>query len=175
MPESKLIHISKRDPRFQGNCNGNSHEIECFTCHSGNSIDINSHWQVVQWPLSGTYVMGFDGHWDRLELASRWRCEQFTGFMMTSSNGSISALLAICAGISPVPVNFPHKCQWRGALMFSLICAWINCWVNNREAGNQRRYSAHYDVTVLFIPGSMVKVDYYLFTMTVLYGCPRNT
>ena len=24
------------------------------------------------------------------------------------------------------PVNFPHKGQWRGALMFSLIYAWIN-------------------------------------------------
>ena len=29
-------------------------------------------------------------------------------------------------------VNSPHKVQWREALMFSLICAWINGWVNNR-------------------------------------------
>ena len=29
------------------------------------------------------------------------------------------------------PVNSPHKGQWRGALMFSLICVWINGWVNN--------------------------------------------
>ena len=36
------------------------------------------------------------------------------------------ALLALCAGKSPVPVTSPHKGQWRGALMFSLICAWIN-------------------------------------------------
>ena len=60
-----------------------------------------------------------------------------------------SALLAICAGNSPVPVNSPHKGQWRGALMFSLICAWINGWVNNREAGDLRRYHAHYDVIVM--------------------------
>ena len=33
------------------------------------------------------------------------------------------------------PVNSPHKGQWRGALMFSLICAWINNWVNNSKAG----------------------------------------
>ena len=32
--------------------------------------------------------------------------------------------------------------------MFSLICVWINGWVNNREAGNLRRYRAHYDVIV---------------------------
>ena len=30
------------------------------------------------------------------------------------------------------PVNSPHKGQWRGALMFTLICARINGWVNNR-------------------------------------------
>ena len=33
--------------------------------------------------------------------------------------------------------------------MFSLICVWINGWVNNREAGDLRRRRAHYDVTVM--------------------------
>ena len=47
------------------------------------------------------------------------------------------------------PVNFPHKGQWRGALMFSLIYAWINDWVNNREAGDLRRQPGHYDVIVM--------------------------
>ena len=47
------------------------------------------------------------------------------------------------------PVNFPHKGQWRGALMFSLIYAWINDWVNNREAGDLRRKHGHYDVIVM--------------------------
>ena len=54
-------------------------------------------------------------------------------------------------GIHRSPVNSPHKGQWRGALMFSLICAWINSWVNNREAGNLRRHRAHYGVTVMVI------------------------
>ena len=39
-------------------------------------------------------------------------------------------------GIHRSPVNSPHKGQWRGSLMFSLICVWINRWVNNREAGD---------------------------------------
>ena len=56
---------------------------------------------------------------------------------------TFSALLAICAG------NSPHKGQWRGALVFTLICVWINGWVNDREAGDLRRYRAHYDVTVM--------------------------
>ena len=43
----------------------------------------------------------------------------------------------------------PHKGQWREALMYSLICAWINDWVNNREAGDLRRYGVHYDVIVM--------------------------
>ena len=33
--------------------------------------------------------------------------------------------------------------------MFSSICAWINEWVNNREAGDLRRHRAHYDVIVM--------------------------
>ena len=47
------------------------------------------------------------------------------------------------------PVNFPHKGQWRGALMFSLIYVWINDWANNREAGDLRRQHGHYDVIVM--------------------------
>ena len=47
------------------------------------------------------------------------------------------------------PVNSPCKGQWRGSLMFSLICVWLNGWVNNREAGDLRRYRAHCDVTVM--------------------------
>ena len=56
---------------------------------------------------------------------------------------TFSALLALCAG------NSPRKGQWRGALMFSFIYAWINDWVNNREAGDLRRQDGHYDVIVM--------------------------
>ena len=47
------------------------------------------------------------------------------------------------------PVNSSRKGQWRGALVFSLICAWTNSWANNRDAGNLRRYRAHYGVIVM--------------------------
>ena len=59
--------------------------------------------------------------------------------------GTFSTSLAICAG------NSPHKDQWRGALMFSFICVWINGWVNNRKAGDLKRYRAHYGITVMVI------------------------
>ena len=52
-------------------------------------------------------------------------------------------------GIHRSPVNSPHKGQWRGALMFSLICVWINGWVNNGETGDLRRHRPHYDVIVM--------------------------
>ena len=53
-------------------------------------------------------------------------------------------------GIHRSSVNSPHKGQWRGALMFSLICPWINGWVNYREAGDLRRHRGHCDVSVMF-------------------------
>ena len=56
-------------------------------------------------------------------------------------------------GIHRSPVNSLHKSQSRRALMFSLICAWINDWVNNGKAGGLRRRPAHCDVTVMF-PGN---------------------
>ena len=52
-------------------------------------------------------------------------------------------------GIHRSPINSPHKGQICGALMFSLICAWIHGSVNNRQAGDLRRHRAHYDVTVM--------------------------
>ena len=62
---------------------------------------------------------------------------------------TFSALLALCAGNSLVPVNSLHKGQWRGALVFSLICSRINDWVNNHEAGDWRCHRGHYDVNVM--------------------------
>ena len=69
------------------------------------------------------------------DLPSSWWRHQMETF---------SASLALCA-----PVNSPHKGQWRGALIFILICTWINDWVKNREAGDLRRFRAHYDVIVM--------------------------
>ena len=44
-------------------------------------------------------------------------------------------------------MNSPHKGQWRGALVCSLICAWINGWVSNREAGDFRTKDGLYSQT----------------------------
>ena len=67
-----------------------------------------------------------------------------------------SALLTLCEGIHRSPVDFPRNCQWHGTLMFSLICAWINGWANNRDFGDSRRHRALYDVHVFRINVSRV-------------------
>ena len=70
--------------------------------------------------------------------------------MMTSSNGNIFRVTGLFVRrIHRSPVNSPHQGQWRGALMFSLICTWINNWVNNAEAGDLRSHRAHCDVSVM--------------------------
>ena len=83
-------------------------------------------------------------------------------------------------GIHRSPVNSPHKGQWRGALIFNLICAWINGWVNSREAADLRRHHAHYDVIVMvWLNYSAVAEKWYLIWQLVAWRNPvdnaRNT
>ena len=61
-------------------------------------------------------------------------------------------------GIHRSPENSPHKGKWRGALMFSLICAWTNGWANIRDAGDLRRRRTNYGITVMT---NLVCMDYF--------------
>ena len=61
---------------------------------------------------------------------------------------TFSALLAICAGNSPVTGEFPAQRPVRRSFDV-LVCDWLNGWVNNGEAGDLRRHRAHYNVTVM--------------------------
>ena len=68
--------------------------------------------------------------------------------MKTSSNGNISALLAICARNSSVTGEFPaQRPVTQGFDVFYDLR--INGCVNNGEDGDLRRYGAHYDVIVM--------------------------
>ena len=53
-----------------------------------------------------------------------------------------------------------HKRKWRGALMFSLICAWTNSWANNGDASDLRRYRARYDFTVMYHTVVRISANY---------------
>ena len=123
---SRLLRRSSKKTsklRVTGLCEGNSPGTDQFDAQRTSNGENVSIW------------------WRHRESASSWWRHQMETFF---------ALLALCAGNSPVPVISPHKGQWRGALMFSFICVWINDWVNNREAGDLRRHPGHYDVNVMY-------------------------
>ena len=61
---------------------------------------------------------------------------------------TFSALLALCAGNSPVTGELPAQRPVTRSFNVISICTRINGWVNNREAGDLRRHHTHYDVTV---------------------------
>ena len=72
--------------------------------------------------------------------------------MMASSNRNILPHnWPIVRGIHESLVDSPHKGQWCGVLMFSLICTWTNGWANTQDAGDLRCRHAHCDVTVMLL------------------------
>ena len=74
-------------------------------------------------------------------------------------------------GIHRSPVNSPHKGQWRWALMFSLFCAWINCWVNNHETGDLRRHRSHYDVAVMCQIAQTLLYTFTSYIIELIWAC----
>ena len=99
------------------------------------------HWPFVRW-IHLWQVAQRANNGDTVPIS--W-CSTFNSWWRLQME-TFSALLAICAGNSPVTGEFPTQGPWRRALMFSLICAKINGWVNNREAGDLRRHRAHFNV-----------------------------
>ena len=105
--------------------------------------------------------------WFEMPLCPLWRkCN--VGIRWTFQSNSLDHLIIHGLIIDYMVVRFTHHDdvikwkqsprywpfvrgihQWRWALVFSLICIWINGWVNNGETGGFRRYRAHYDVTVV--------------------------
>ena len=82
-------------------------------------VKVHPVWEfLLSWRLFG----------DKAIIICKWQC---------GTCRSIYHLTQQTQGFCTYP---PHKGQWRGALMFTLIWARINGWVNNREAGDLRRY-----------------------------------
>ena len=69
--------------------------------------------------------------------------------MMTSSNENIFRVTGLLCGEFSGHQWIPCTGASDAELMFSLICVWINSWVNNREAGDLKRHRAQYDVIVM--------------------------
>ena len=84
-------------------------------------------------------------------LISWWRHQMET----------FSALLAICAGNSPVHGEFPAQRPVTRSFDVPLICARIYGWVNSHEAGDLRRHHSHYDVIVMICEYVSSSIWYY--------------
>ena len=117
----------------------------CWYCVK---IEVNHNWVCVvgcwhQQPCVLTRL------WQR--GVATWRRHQMETF---------SVLLALCAGKSLFTGEFPSQRPVTRSFDFSFICAWLNGWVNNLEAGDLRRHRAHYDVIVMNPLGVDVSLTY---------------
>ena len=74
------------------------------------------------------------------------------------------------SGNSPVTGEFPAQGPVTQSFDFSLICAWINDWVNNREADDLRRHQAYCDVTVVFVELILRRVFTYTALLVRVYA-----
>ena len=85
---------------------------------------------------------------------------------------TFSALLALCAGNSQVTGEFPtQRPVSRSFNIYLFICAWMNRWVNNREAGDLRRHRAHYDVILMNPAKSGFRNHIKMDVITYQYPC----
>ena len=92
-----------------------------------------------------------------------------SAIMMTPPNGNIFRVNGhLCGEFSGHRWISRTKASGAELWFFSVICAWINGWVNNGEAGDLKRHRAHYDVIVM--------IEFYLHTILCkahLVGSPR--
>ena len=90
------------------------------------------HWEVVNWIILLMWIFLLLGR-----------------HMMTSWNGNIFRVTGHLCGEFTGPGESPAQRPVTQNFLFSLICAWIKGWVNNRKAGDLRRYRVHYDVIIM--------------------------
>ena len=90
-----------------------------------------THWTHSRHPIHHPHIFGVYITW--------WRHQMET----------FSALLAHCAGNSPVTGEFPAQRPLTRSFNVFFDLHLINCWVNNGEAGDLRCHHDHYDITIM--------------------------
>ena len=134
-----------RNPTGNSRCHALASRALNMSCGFGQSARSIHAWATIWWSyVSETTLKNIDKY--AIWIHGHWYCS--TNRTKPWWRHQILRYWPFVRGIHRFPVNSPHKGQWRRALMFSLICAWINGRVNNGEAGDLRRYRAHYDVSV---------------------------
>ena len=100
-----------------------------------------------------TYLTGIMVARQSYHTAHVLHFRQWTNSWWRHQMEAFSALLAFCVGNSPVTGEFPsQRPVTRSFDVIFFIWAWINGWVNNREAGDLRRNRGHYDVPLMIQP-----------------------
>ena len=138
-------------------CNG---LVRLFKCWISQYICLIIRWKLNQWfTLIDNWTLWnkFESTWNKkiyLKMFAKWQPFFRSSLSVLTHDDVIKwkhfpCYWPIVRWIHWCPVNSPHKGQWHGALMVSLICVFINGSVNNREAGDMRRYHAPYDVIVM--------------------------
>ena len=139
-------------PAFWLACLIDCHAILCSSAGwiSSKIFSLNYEQAVKLLPMYSTCIIWMICHRTKDSLVCRW------GIVISSYHDDVikwkhfPRYWPFVWEIHRSSVNSPHRGQWRGALMFVLICVWINGWVNNRKAGDLRGYRAHYDVIVMY-------------------------
>ena len=148
-----------------------SYEIALSKCYN-TSLMISQHWSDYSWVPSGIkpliapmltqFYLTIWCHNAAMIYYVSWRLSQISLANLIHDDvikwKHFPRYWPFVRGIHRSPVNSPHKSQWCGALMFSLICTRINGWLNNGEAGDLRCRRAHHDVTAMLRSIAMYEV-----------------
>ena len=124
----------------------------------------------------------YDTKWLVLfHILKSFRCHEahplFINIMMTYSNGNIFRVTGpLWQRIQRPSVDCPHKGQLRGALVFSLNCAWTNGWKHAQDAGGFRYHCVRYDVTIMIHGDTRstqncdVPIDRFVYYIAIFQG-----
>ena len=124
-------HVDSKDQLLY-NLFANSYRLTWTVQRSPPSDDVNIY---TSWPQYEYWTAW--RKWDLLRLPQPAERDEWTCTLLVFHDDLIKwkhfpRNWPFVRGIQRSPVNSPHERQWRGALVFSLICAWRNGWVNDR-------------------------------------------
>ena len=124
------------------------------------------------WPLPGAYITNCKSVLqEQSSFQFKSECKIFVRARIRHLWRTFLRYWPFVRGIHRSPVHSRHKGQWRRALMFSLICTWLNGWVNSDEAGDLRCHRTHYGVIIM--GNALEKSPSYVsrFTATQCFKC----
>ena len=113
-------------------CLENQPQCRSIEFHTG---DLRCLLQDVAFGDAGIYTWYSSAYFEYYSLCELGKCGIPNAWWRHQME-TFSALLTFVRGIHRSPVNSPHESQWRGALMFYLVCDWAIGWVNNEYFGS---------------------------------------